>query len=79
MGRLSTPDNEPDLLRFYDAIQVSRLETALTVKADIPMDVLERFIARIDRLRPVDRVVGAVPPETRLSLPTPRRNETPPH
>ena len=52
MGRLSTPDNEPDLLRFYDAFQVSRQKTALSVKAEIPMDVLEKFIARMERMRP---------------------------
>jgi hypothetical protein len=52
MGRLSTPDNEPDLLRFYDAFQVSRQKSVLSVKAEIPMDVLEKFLTRMERMRP---------------------------
>lgn len=52
MGRLSTPDNEPELLRFYDAFQVSRQKAELRLKAEIPLDVLETFLARAERMRP---------------------------
>lgn len=49
MGRLMTPDNQPELLRFYDAIQVAQQETSVTVRADVPMDVLEKVLAVLER------------------------------
>ncbi len=51
MGRLSTPDNEPELLRFYDSFQVAQRQTAIALNADIPMDVLESTLERMKRLR----------------------------
>jgi len=43
MGRLSVPDDEPEMLRFYDSIAVVQRESSVRVEADIPMDVLEKF------------------------------------
>lgn len=49
MGRLSTPDDEPELLRFYDAIQIQREQNAVHVTADIPTDILDKFLERMSR------------------------------
>jgi hypothetical protein len=54
MGRLTTPDNEPDLLRFYDGITIQQRENTVHVLADIPMDVLDKFLARMQNLRTAD-------------------------
>ena len=52
LGRLSTPDNAPELLRFYDGIQVTQQAASVRVTADIPADALDKFLARAsDRLR----------------------------
>jgi hypothetical protein len=47
LGRLSTPDNAPELLRFYDGIQVTQQTSSVRVNADIPADVLDKFLARV--------------------------------
>lgn len=43
IGRLSTPDNQRELLRFFDAIQVSQEASAVRVRADLPLDLLLEF------------------------------------
>lgn len=47
LGRLSTPDNAPELLRFYDGIQVAQQTNSVLVTADIAADVLDKALARI--------------------------------
>lgn len=47
LGRLSTPDNASELLRFYDGIQVTQQTSSVRVNADIPADVLDKFLARV--------------------------------
>jgi hypothetical protein len=49
LGRLSTPDNAPELLRFYDGVQVAQQTNSVRVTADIPADVLDKFLARMGR------------------------------
>ena len=43
IGRLSAPDNQRELLRFFDAIQVSQEERTVRVRASIPLDLLIAF------------------------------------
>ncbi|MGD0437937.1 MAG: hypothetical protein ABSB86_15850 [Bryobacteraceae bacterium] len=43
-GRLNTPDNHPELLKLYDAIQVTQLQTRADVSADIPQDLADKFL-----------------------------------
>jgi hypothetical protein len=43
IGRLSTPDNQRELLRFFDAIQVSQEDRTVRVRASIPLDLLIAF------------------------------------
>jgi hypothetical protein len=43
-GRLSTPDNQPDLLKLYDAIKVAQQQTKVQVTAQVPPDLEEKFL-----------------------------------
>ncbi|MCL6505788.1 MAG: hypothetical protein K6T59_02085 [Bryobacteraceae bacterium] len=49
MGRLSTPENERDLLRFYDAIEVSQQEVAVRVHTGLSPELLAKFLSRMER------------------------------
>ena len=44
LGRLNTPDSHPELLKLYDAIQVTQQQTLTKVTADIPADLADRFL-----------------------------------
>jgi hypothetical protein len=44
LGRLSTPDNKPDLLKLYDAIDVEQTQNKVTATAHIPPDLADRFV-----------------------------------
>jgi hypothetical protein len=43
-GRLNTPDNQPDLLKLYDAIQVTQQQAQAKVTADIPQELADKFL-----------------------------------
>lgn len=43
-GRLNTPTNQPELLKLYDAIQVTQQQTHTEVKADISQDLADKFL-----------------------------------
>ena len=47
MGRLTVPDNEPEMLRFYDAIGITQKERTVRLQAAVPMDVLEKLAAKM--------------------------------
>ena len=44
IGRLSTPDNQPDLLKLYDAIQVTQNKAQTDVTAHIPPELVDHFV-----------------------------------
>jgi hypothetical protein len=44
LGRLNTPDNQPEMLKLYDAIKVEQQQTHTKVTADIPADLADRFL-----------------------------------
>ncbi len=44
MGRLSTPDNQPDTLKMFDAIEVTQSQTAVHVAAKLPQDLVDKFL-----------------------------------
>jgi hypothetical protein len=50
LGRLNTPDNRPELLRFWDAIQVEQKDRSVTLRADIPDDLLDKALAMLPQL-----------------------------
>jgi hypothetical protein len=43
-GRLSTPGNQPDLLKVYDAIKVEQQNNTVNISADVSQDLVDRFI-----------------------------------
>jgi hypothetical protein len=43
-GRLNAPDNQPDLLKLYDAIQVTQQQAQTKVTADIPQELADKFL-----------------------------------
>jgi hypothetical protein len=44
MARLSTPDNQPELLKVYDAIQVTQINSRVEVSGDLPADQVDRML-----------------------------------
>ena len=47
IGRLSTKDNQEDLLQAYDAIHVEKKDQTVSVRADLPGNLADRLIASI--------------------------------
>jgi hypothetical protein len=43
-GRLNTPDNQPDLLKLYDAIQVTQQQAQTKVTAAVPQELADKFL-----------------------------------
>jgi hypothetical protein len=44
MARLSTPDNQPELLRVYDAIHVTLVNSRVDVNGDLPSEQVDRVL-----------------------------------
>jgi hypothetical protein len=44
IGRLSTPDNQPEMLKLYDAIKVTQQQNHADVTAQIPTEQVDRFL-----------------------------------
>lgn len=44
MGRLSTPDNQPDMLKMFDAIEVTQSQAIVHVGAKLPQDLVDKFL-----------------------------------
>lgn len=44
MGRLSTPDNQPDLLKLYDAVKVTQQQARVQVVAEVGSDLVDKFL-----------------------------------
>ncbi|MBZ5607770.1 MAG: hypothetical protein LAP38_05900 [Acidobacteriia bacterium] len=44
LGRLNTPDKQPELLKLYDAIQVTQQQTSTRAQADIPQELADKFL-----------------------------------
>jgi hypothetical protein len=60
LGRLSTHDNELDLLRMWDAISISKEQNTVRIQADLAADLTDKIISRMPSLR--ERVDGAIGP-----------------
>ncbi len=43
-GRLNTPDNQPEMLKLYDAIQVTQQQQQAKVTANVPEELADRFL-----------------------------------
>lgn len=44
LGRLNTPDNQPDLLKIWDGINVDQQGRAISIRADVPQDLIDRLV-----------------------------------
>lgn len=51
LARLSTNDNEIDLLRLWDSVSINQDEKAIHIKADLPADLTEKLLAHLPSLR----------------------------
>lgn len=47
-GRLSVPDNQPELLRIWDGIHIEQNQRMITISANIPQDLVERLVEMFD-------------------------------
>jgi hypothetical protein len=43
-GRLNTRDDQPDMLKLYDAIQVTQQQAQTKVTANVPQDLADKFL-----------------------------------
>jgi hypothetical protein len=51
-GRLSTPSDKPEMLRFFDGIQVDQTGGAVKLHADVPMDMVDYFLKLTEKPKP---------------------------
>lgn len=43
LGRLSAPQNEPDLLRFYDSVMIAKEDRTVRFSAQAPLDLVDKL------------------------------------
>jgi hypothetical protein len=43
-GRLSVPENQPELLRLWDGLHVEQNQRAITITANIPQDLIDKLV-----------------------------------
>ncbi|HUQ93371.1 MAG TPA: hypothetical protein VM120_16940 [Bryobacteraceae bacterium] len=43
-GRLSTPSDKPEMLRFFDSIRVEHTDRTVKLNAEVPMDMVDFFL-----------------------------------
>jgi hypothetical protein len=43
-GRLSVPDNQPELLRIWDGVRIEQNQRTITISANIPQDLVEKLV-----------------------------------
>jgi hypothetical protein len=43
-GRLSVPDNQPELLRLWDGLHVEQNQRTITISANIPQDLIDKLV-----------------------------------
>lgn len=51
-GRLSVPENQSEMLKFWDAITAEQQGRAVTVKADIPQNLMDRAVRMLSSAPP---------------------------
>jgi hypothetical protein len=47
-GRLNVPENQPELLKLWDGITVEQAATAVTIKADIALALVDRLVQMLN-------------------------------
>ncbi|MFN7937067.1 MAG: hypothetical protein U0R19_27335 [Bryobacteraceae bacterium] len=51
-GRLSTPSDKPEMLRFFDKIKIDHAKRKVELNADVPMDMIDYFLSITNQKRP---------------------------
>lgn len=51
-GRLSVPDNQPELLKLWDGIQVAQNDRQIVIRADIPQNLIDQVVAMFQAAPP---------------------------
>jgi hypothetical protein len=49
IGRLSTPENQPEMLRFYDAVKVSQEKNTVRIGAELTAEMLDIAVRMMER------------------------------
>jgi hypothetical protein len=49
LGRLNVPENQPEMLKVWDGITVEQQGRAISMRADIAQDLLDRMVAMLTR------------------------------
>ncbi len=49
IGRLTTPENRPEMLKMYDSINVKQEGRVVNVAANVPQDVVDQFVGTFVR------------------------------
>ncbi len=44
LGRLSVPENQPEMLRLFDDIKVEQKQQSVQLNVNIPADLIDRLI-----------------------------------
>ncbi len=65
-GRLSVPDNQPELLKLWDGVQVSQNDRQFTIRADIPQNLIDHLVAMLQAAPQAVPQPRAVHPPRRL-------------
>jgi hypothetical protein len=63
LGRLSVPDNQPELLRLWDGIKVDQQQRTIKITVAIPQDLIDKLV----------NLVAAEPRLQRFTQPAPSR------
>src|SRR5205823_8866137 len=48
MGRLSVPENQPEMLRLFDGIKVEQKQGAVQLNVNIPPDLIDKMLQMTD-------------------------------
>ncbi len=55
LGRLTTPENRPELLRMWDGVTAEQRARAVAVRADVPFELLDQLVALMGTADPKGR------------------------
>jgi hypothetical protein len=47
LGRLNVPDNQPEMLKVWDGIEVDQQGRSISIRADIAQDLIDRMVAML--------------------------------
>ena len=51
LGRLSVPENQPEMLRLFDGIKVEQKQQSVQLNVNIPPDLIDRLLKMTETRR----------------------------